>query len=628
MEQFKQFISDIPIGFKGFTDNLKNIIEMNDGSHDLFTAGARWIFIILALFILFKSIRSLLQTKNPSEVWAYLHFATGENLPITHWENVIGRAKSADIYINDNTVSRNHGTLSRDVKGKWVYTDLGSKNGALIEGETIDINESVTIKPGDRLKIGKSEMTLFPISVEERQNNIKLRKADTKPVSPWPSLIALTVFQFLTMIQLNIALGEDMTASVNTAFIGLSALMWGYFIILRSLRRKGFEMETIGFFLTTLSLAVTASKYPEAAFKQFFAAGVGVVVFFFMCVFLRDLGRAKALRKPLMIGAVVLLLINLLFGSLKYGAANWVEIGGFSFQPSELVKVAFVWAGAASLDELFQKKNLTMFMIFSGFCLGSLALMGDFGTALIFFVTYLIISFLRSGDFSKLILIVGAAGIAGLMVLKFKSYIADRFAAWGHVWEFADSMGYQQTRTMSAAASGGLVGVGAGNGWLNTVAASDTDLVFGLVTEEWGLIIALLMVASIITLSLFAVNSIMAGRSTFYTIAACSAMSMFLFQTCLNVFGAVDIFPLTGVTFPFVSNGGTSMIVSWALLSFLKAADTRQNASMAISLSDKGAYDPDEDQRERGYVDDIDNDSEAMMKEIFGNDSGRRRRRR
>ena len=65
-------------------------------------------------------------------------------------------------------------------------------------------------------------------------------------------------------------------------------------------------------------------------------------------------------------------------------------------------------------------------------------------------------------------------------------------------------------------------------------------------------------------------------------------MSMYLFQTILNVFGSVDLFPLTGVTFPFVSNGGTSMIASWGLLVFLKAADTRQNASIAISLSEKG----------------------------------------
>ena len=282
-----------------------------------------------------------------------------------------------------------------------------------------------------------------------------------------------------------------------------------------------------------------------------------------------------------------MLVLNIIFGTTKYGAQNWVSLGGLSVQPSEVVKIAFVYAGAATLDELFQKGNLTVFMLFSGFCLGCLALMGDFGTAAIFFVTFLIISFMRSGDFSKLALILGGAAFAGMMVLRFKPYIASRFAAWGHVWEYASTTGYQQVRTMSAAANGGLAGVGAGEGWLQDVAAADTDLVFGILNEEWGLIIAILAVLCIVTLAIFAVRSIVAGRSAFYTIAACAATSMLLFQTVLNVFGSVDILPLTGVTFPFVSNGGTSMMVSWGLLAFLKAADTRQNASLAIRLPSK-----------------------------------------
>ena len=160
--------------------------------------------------------------------------------------------------------------------------------------------------------------------------------------------------------------------------------------------------------------------------------------------------------------SVFLLIINLALGTIKYGAQNWVQIGGFSFQPSELVKIVFVYVGAATLDELQQKKNLTIFMGFSVFCLGCLAIMGDFGTAIIFFVTFLVISFLRSGDFSKLILIVGAAGLMGLMVLRFKPYIGARFATWGHVWDDPTGGGFQQVQTMTAAASGGLPGLGAG----------------------------------------------------------------------------------------------------------------------------------------------------------------------
>ena len=222
--------------------------------------------------------------------------------------------------------------------------------------------------------------------------------------------------------------------------------------------------------------------------------------------------------------------------------------------------------------------------------------MGDFGTALIFFTTFLIISFLRSGDFSKLILTLGATGLMGLMVLRFRPYVAARFSTWGHAWEYPKDGGFQMVHTMSASASGGFVGLGAGQGHLKWVDAAEADLVFGLLSEEWGLIIAVLAVLCIITLGVFAVRSIIAGRSTYYSIAACAATSMLIMQTILNVMGSVDLLPLTGVTFPFVSAGGTSMIATWGLLAYLKAADTRQNASFAIRLDKKGEFEEYEDE--------------------------------
>ena len=218
--------------------------------------------------------------------------------------------------------------------------------------------------------------------------------------------------------------------------------------------------------------------------------------------------------------------------------------------------------------------------------------MSDFGTAAIFFATFLVIAFLRSGDFATLSLITGGAVGALLLVLRFKPYVAERFAVWGHAWEQASDMGYQQVRTMSAAASGGLIGVGSGNGWLHTVAASETDLVFGVLCEEWGLIIAFLAVMCIVTLCIFAFRMVQTGRSSYYTIAACAATSLLVVQTMLNVFGSVDILPLTGVTFPFISCGGSSMLAAWGLLAFLKAADTRQNASFAVKKENRAGRTP------------------------------------
>lgn len=587
---------------------------------DIYTAGVRWVFVILALYILIRAIRSLLQTKNPSEVWAYMNLKTtcldSEGIPIdtkeisvpvTHWENVIGRDKNCDISVEDPALSRNHGILMRNTKGQWIYRDLGSKNGTRINDEEVgsavrarrsskikknkmgSMGSIVKIEYGDVIHAGLTEMVLMPISLEEKNNNTAMRRSDTHLMSAGPSLAALVLFQLLTAFQLGIALGEEYYTQIFLGMGGLIIIMQIYMAVMRIMGNTAFEMETIAFFLSTLSMAVVASSAPESMVKQLVAIIIGATAMIVMCVILRNLERTKKLRWILLAGAALLLLANLTIGTFSYGAKNWIDIGGFSFQPSEIVKVIFIWIGAATLDELYEKKNLTVFMLFSVYCFGCLGLMGDFGTAIIFFVTFLIISFLRSGDFSKLALMVGAAAVGGFLILRFKPYVASRFASWTHVWEAAvvDGAGFQQSRTMSAAASGGLIGVGAGEGWLESVPAADTDMVFGMLIEEWGFIIAILAVLSIVTLSVFAYRSIFAGRSTFYTIAACGAMSMFIFQTMLNVFGCVDLLPFTGVTFPFVSNGGTSMMVSWILLAFLKAADTRERASIAVKAGGK-----------------------------------------
>ena len=162
-----------------------------------------------------------------------------------------------------------------------------------------------------------------------------------------------------------------------------------------------------------------------------------------------------------------------------------------------------------------------------------------------------------------------------MLIIYFKPYVAQRFAAYRHVWENYDTTGYQQVRTLIYSVSGGLKGLGVGNGRLRYVAASTTDLVFGMVCEEFGMIVAFAIVISFAIITVYAIRTSRSAPSTFYSIAACSAAAMLLFQTCLNIFGITDILPLTGVTLPFVSQGGSSMICSWALFAFIKAADVR-----------------------------------------------------
>ena len=548
-----------------------------------YTTLSRFVFPVLALLILIRAIRSLITVPHLPEVWAYLTLPNGAQVPLTHWENILGRAESCDVTVNYPVVSRQHAALVRAEDDSWTVYDLDSKGGVSINGAPVE--SSAPLDYGDVLGLGGVETVLLPPTPEERQMRRQRLSRLERPVSPWVSLVLLTVLQLGAGLQFIISQGEEATGAIPLAFLGLAVVMWLYFLTMRVLRRVGFEMEIIAFFLSTLSLSVTASSAPSALLKQFVALLLGLLLFLVLGIFLRDLDRARQIRWIMAAAAIGMLGLTLIIGTGKFGAKNWITLGPLSIQPSELAKICYIFAGSATLDRLFRKRNLGLFIVLTGAVLGCLALMSDFGTAAIFFVTFLVIAYLRSGDWATLALICGGGVFAVLTILSVKPYILSRFATWGHAWQNASvGSGYQQTRTMSAAASGGLVGVAPGEGWLHNVAAGDTDLVFGMLCEEWGLIIAVLAVLAVLTLAVFAVRSSRAGRSTFYIIAACAATSMMVFQTCLNVFGAVDILPLTGVTFPFVSNGGTAMIASWGLLAYLKATDTRQNASFAIRL--------------------------------------------
>ena len=558
---------------------LPELLAAYPAAGTFYTAFVRFLFPILAGAILYRAVRSLLRLPHTPETWGQLSLPGGGSVPLTHWENILGRGKSADVRLNYPSVSRQHAALCRNEEGEWTLYDLDSKGGVLLNGEKVE--GSAPVKMGDTIGLGGVPLLFLPQTVEEREEQAEKRRAE-RPAAMWPSFLWLTVFQLLACVQLMVAAGGEASPAVPLAFLGLTAVMWLYAAVLRLSRCVGFEMETIAFFLSTLSLAVTASSAPGSLFKQLLAVILGLGLFLTLGLFLRDLGRVQRNRWLLAAASIGLLAVTLVLGSRKYGAVNWISLGPLSFQPSEIAKICYIFAGSATLDRLFRKRNLTLFIVLTGVCVGLLGLMSDFGTAAIFFVTFLVLAYLRSGDFATLSLICGGAVFGAGLIVKFKPYILDRFAAWGHAWADASGRGYQQTRTMSAAASGGLLGMGAGNGWLHRVPAADTDLVFGMLCEEWGLVIAFFAVGAIAALAFFTVRACRAGRSSFYCLAACAAGSLLVFQTCLNVFGSVDLLPLTGVTFPFVSNGGSAMMSAWGLLAFLKATDTREHASFAI----------------------------------------------
>ena len=396
-----------------------------------------------------------------------------------------------------------------------------------------------------------------------------------KPINNFALLMVLSVFQLLSGTA---AAGGTGTFEVKVLLctLALIVLEWLYVSVFYfAMHRRNFELEFIAFFLSGVGIAVIGSIKPDDAFKQLLMLIAGVIGFIVLVFLMGDVDLCMRLRLPVAVAAILLLIVNIAIAKVTHGARNWITIFGVTFQPSEFVKVAFIFVGAATLEKIQTSKNLYAFIAVSLVCVGSLIVIKDFGTALIFFVTFLIIAFMNSGDIKTIFLALASAAMGGFIVIKYKSYVTARFSVYRHVWEHYNDSGYQQTRVLVGLASGGLLGLGIGAGTTRGVWARTTDLIFGVICEEWGFLFGLLLVLSFVAIAVSALVNSIAARSTFYSIAAVAAAGLLLFQTALNIFGITDVLPLTGVTLPFVSQGGSSMISCWAVLAFIKASDVR-----------------------------------------------------
>ena len=376
----------------------------------------RWVIPAVLIFVVGRCAYSLLKGRN-QELWGYLKYPNDTYVPLRHWENLLGRSRSADVRLNFPEVSRQHAVLTRRQKGVWYIFDTESKGGVLVNGKLI--NKQKQVKFGDKITVGGVELTLVAPTATEVMDDCQAPQEAAVMVSPLITQIFLSLFSLLCLLALLV------NARVNpylllTVFGGIHAVMWGYYGLMRMIRRSGFEIESLAFLLVNLGFCTAASAAPYSLLKQFAAFTIGVLLFLFIGWCLRDLKRSQVMRWVMSAIGIGLLVLTFLFADTINGARNWLFVGGMSVQPSELSKICFVYAGAATLDRLLTKRNLLLYILFSGACVGLLALMNDFGTALIFFITFLAVAFLRSGQLSAIFLGSASAGLGALMVLKFR----------------------------------------------------------------------------------------------------------------------------------------------------------------------------------------------------------------
>lgn len=574
-------------------ETISQILQrvLNSSLLTTFLLVVRMVTPVIALYVVWRCYTSFKKGQRRKDPVIMLEdAATGVHFPVLYWENSIGRSRSCDIQIPDDSVSRDHAVLMRREEG-WFICDTGSHLGTRVRGK--EITEPALVEIGDKFSMGSTTLILRNADEVPQKKRSIFTGFSKEAASPFKLMLCVTLVQLSLTLQLMLGTGQFRLyplAPFGILFLSGWAL---YFFSRRILKRVSFEIETVALLLSSIGILLLSGQGLDAIKMQLAAMLIGMFLFCFLVWFLSDLDRVMKVRLYIAIAAILLFAVNLIFGKEINGSKNWIIIGPLSFQPSELIKIAFVFVGASTLDHLQTRKNITEFIVFAAICLAFLFLMRDFGTALIFFACFLIIAFMRSGSFRTIFLILTAACFGVFLILQFKPYVAQRFMGWMHVWEHPqDSLGYQQTRTLTYIASGGLFGVGPGNGYLKYIAAADSDLVFGMLCEELGLFMGLVVLAGLALFILYARSDVTRSRSTFYAIAACAVSGMILFQTCLNIFGPTDVLPLTGVTLPFISAGGSSILSTWGLLAFLKASDERTYAAKRGGRRSGGRSEP------------------------------------
>ena len=319
-------------------------------------------------------------------------------------------------------------------------------------------------------------------------------------------------------------------------------------------------------FLCAIGILMLYRMDPERGLNQIVMYMIGLGVMILCILYIRFWRRLKATVPMVAVAAVVLMALPVFFGRERNGAKAWIALFGVSFQPSEIVKLAHL----VVLAFVLSRRRILMAAVFSGISLALLMLQKDLGTALLYYAITLIMVFGATGSLT--ILGVGMAGAAGGSILGYTmfSHVRRRVQIWIDPWVDFRGSGYQVVQSLVAMANGGLWGTGLGLGNAKVIPEYATDFIFSVVLNEFGVFFGVCVVAIYGLIFMRGVTIALRSRSKFHTLLALGCASFIALQAFVIIGGNIKLIPLTGVTLPFVSYGGTSLISSLGIMGLLQ----------------------------------------------------------
>lgn len=354
------------------------------------------------------------------------------------------------------------------------------------------------------------------------------------------------------------------------------------------------------FTLSGIGITFVTRLQPDASLGQVIFLFLGVALMVGTLAVVKNLEVVKRYKYVLGIAGIILLVLPMFIGTEIYGSKLWIKIGGFQFQPGEFAKVLIVLFLAGYLAEnreLLSISNRTVLgikfprlrllyplFIVWGVCLLVVAFERDLGSALLFYTIFLIMLYVATGRVSYVIIGLALLAVGAFGMYQIMSHVQVRVAIWLDPFSDAQNLGYQIVQSLFSLADGGLAGVGIGKGMADIIPVVASDMIFAAIGEEMGLLGGS---AVLLLFMLFAVRGLTTAARAKSDLAAFSAAGLtaaISFQAFTIVGGVTKLIPLTGVTLPFMSQGGSSLLASFVIVALLlRAGDEATGRSTEIA---------------------------------------------
>ena len=322
--------------------------------------------------------------------------------------------------------------------------------------------------------------------------------------------------------------------------------------------------------LLSISFVMLTRLSYGKALRQFIIVAVSLAVALVIPYFVHKFKFLKNLKWVYGIVGIAALSVVLILGQTTYGSKLSYSIAGVTFQPSEFVKILFVFFVASALYKASGFLEVLITAAVAGAHVIILVLSKDLGSALIFFVVYVLMVFIATRNYLYLLAgAVGGSAAAYAAYLVF-AHVQVRVQAWKDPWSVIDSAGYQITQSLFAISRGGWFGLGLFKGTPESIPFVEADFIFSAIAEELGIIFAVCLILICVSCFIMFMNIAVRLNDKFYQLTAFGLGVIYIFQVFLTIGGGTKFIPLTGVTLPLISYGGTSVLTTLIMFSIIE----------------------------------------------------------